>query len=121
MSVCQDATEKTATRRRTKKIKTKSPPPDALPLDLSSPISSCPPPPPLLTPSPHGLSLAAHPAPSPDLVTARAVNSRALDALAIAVHQGRISPDKLNGLRQKNAQRTADATACIEIAFHINH
>ncbi len=53
-------------------------------------------------------------------MTARAVNRRALDLLAIAVHQGRVSPDKLNGLRQKNTQRTADATACIEIAFNIS-
>jgi hypothetical protein len=46
---------------------------------------------------------------------ARAENRRALDALAIAVYQGltRVSPDKLNGIRQRNAKRTAEATACL--------
>ena len=43
---------------------------------------------------------------------------RALDWLAIAVHQGRISPEKLNDMRQANAQRTAAATACIAVAFN---
>ena len=91
------------------------------PVSPPPPMSSCPTPPPLPTAALHSSSLASHPASSPDLVKARADNRRAVDEMVIAVYQGRISPGKLNGLRQKYALQTAEATACIETAFLAAH
>jgi len=56
--------------------------------------------------------LSTNPTPSWELAAAKAEHRRALDKLSIAVHQGRVSPSQLNGMRQRNAQRTAAATAC---------
>jgi hypothetical protein len=74
----------------------------------------CPPLPPLTTPSPPSLSLGTSPNPSQELVAARAAHRCALDNLAIATYQGRVSPTKLNMQREKNALRTASAIACFE-------
>ena len=53
-------------------------------------------------------------------MSAMTEHRRVLDALALVVHQGRISPEKLKDLRQEHAQGTDAATACIEVAFASN-
>ena len=54
-------------------------------------------------------------------MSAMTEHRRVLDALALVVHQGRISPEKLKDLRQEHAQGTDAATACIEVAFYASN